>query len=240
MDPLASRTAARYIQARDEAALEALADHWADVFLDELAKSVDITEDAVEQVLRSKGVTADDVNSLVGEKSAGFGNLVKALGGWIAGHIWHMLVAPFIGIGRLVVSSKFRTDVKRSFIRALKHEVRATRHLVRVAGRLARGEEVNPREKKAAMHQLMDVLLKVVLVYFAGPHVAHLFQHGVWKALAALLSPLDEVLAILLDKPIRAVAKKLMNADIGLLPSGFYTHFRNAALGVYPKYADSP
>jgi hypothetical protein len=136
-----------------------------------------------------------------------------------------MIVGPFIGIKKLIVSPKFRSEVKTSFKRALNHEVRSTKHMIDVAGRLARGEEVNPQEKKTAMRQLVDILTKAVLVYFAGPHIAHLFAGGIWKALAALLSPLDEIVIILLDKPIRAAAQKLLSADIGLLPSGFYTHF---------------
>jgi hypothetical protein len=223
---LSHRVASRYIRAaQDEAAFEAMVDHWADVFLDELASNVQIDEGDVESLLRSQGVSAEDINDVVGMKQAGLGNLVKALGGWIAHSVWHMVTGPFIGIKKLITSQKFRDEVKRSFKRALNHEVRATKHMVSVAGRLARGEEVNPQEKKAAMHQLVDILTKAVLVYFTGPHIAHFFAGGIWKALGALLSPLDEIVVILLDKPIRAAAQKLLSADIGLLPSGFYTHF---------------
>lgn len=228
MDRLSQRVASRFVQAQDEAALEAMVDHWVNVFLDELASEVQITEDDVEKVLRSQGVTADDVNALVGMKQAGVGNLIRILGGWVAGHVWHMIAGPFIGIGKFIISAKFRGEVKRAYKRALSHEIRSTKHLLSVAGRLARGESVKPQEKKAAMHQLVDILVKVVIAYFAGPHVAHLFSGGIWKALAALLSPLDEILLVLLDKPLRAVAKKLMSADIGLLPSGFYTHYARA------------
>jgi hypothetical protein len=136
-----------------------------------------------------------------------------------------MLIHPFLAIGKMLVSPSFRNEIKISFKRALSHEVRASKHMLSVAGRLARGEEVNRQERKAAMHQLTDILVKAVLLYFAGPHIAHLFESGIWKALAALLSPLDEVILVLLDKPIRAATKKLMSADLGLMPSGFYTHF---------------
>ena len=136
-----------------------------------------------------------------------------------------MIVHPFLSLGKLVKSSAFRQEVKNAFKRALRHEVRATKHMLSVAGRLARGEEVKPQERKAAMHQLVDVLTKALLLYFAGPHVAHLFQSGLWRALGALLSPLDEIIVILLDKPLRAATRKLLSADIGLMPSGFYTHF---------------
>jgi hypothetical protein len=226
VDRLAHHVTSRYIRAQeDQAAFEAMVDHWADIFLDELADNVQIDDKDVEGLLRSQGVSAEDINDVVGMKQAGLGNLVKALGGWIAHNVWHMIVGPFIGIKKLIVSPKFRSEVKTSFKRALNHEVRSTKHMIDVAGRLARGEEVNPQEKKTAMRQLVDILTKAVLVYFAGPHIAHLFAGGIWKALAALLSPLDEIVIILLDKPIRAAAQKLLSADIGLLPSGFYTHF---------------
>jgi len=210
----------------DEAALDALADHWADVFLDELAGNTQIDGKAVAQVLQAKGISADDINRLVpeGTKEAGVGTFVRVLGGLILRGLWHMLVHPFLAIGKLIRSSSFRNEVKTSFKRALKHEVRASKHMLSVAGRLARGEEVRPQERKAAMRQLVQVLTKSVLLYFIGPHISHLFAGGIWKALAALLSPINDVMLVLLDKPIRAAAKKLMQADIGLMPSGFYTH----------------
>ncbi len=158
-------------------------------------------------------------------KTAGLGHLIRALGGLILNGVWHMIVAPFINIGKLITSPAFRVEIKTAFRRALSHEMRSTKHMVNVAGRLSRGEEVNPQERTTAMHQLVDILTKVVLLYFVGPRITGLFENGIWKALAALMSPLDDIVVILLDKPIRAAAKKLMSADIGLLPSGFYTHF---------------
>jgi hypothetical protein len=225
---ITDRVATRFAQAQDdEAALDTLADHWADVFLDELAGTVQINEKSVAQVLHAQGISADDINGMApeGTKEAGFGTPVRVLGGLIMRGLWHMLIHPFLAIGKMFVSPSFRNEVKISFKRALKHEVRASKHMMSVAGRLARGEEVKPQERKAAMHQLTAILVKAVLVYFAGPHVSHLFASGFWKAGATLLSPIDEVLMVLLDKPLRAATKKLMSADIGLMPSGFYTHF---------------
>lgn len=214
MDVLALQVAARHIRAReDEEAFEVMVNHWIDIFLDELSQNTHIDEGDVEALLRSEGVTAEDVNALVSGsvKEAGFGNLVQALGGWILKSAWHMVLSPFIGIKKLLTSSEFRTGVKQSFRRALSHEVRATKHMVSVAGRLARGEKVNPQEKKAAMRQLVGILVKVILLYFAGPQIAHYFAGGILKAL--LLSPLDEILVALLDKPLRAAAQKLLTAE---------------------------
>jgi hypothetical protein len=224
MDPT-HRVAARYLQAQDEEAFDALVDHWADVFLDELERNTQITESEVDQVLKAQGVSAEDLDIISDEGNKEASNFIRALGGLVLRGVWNTLVHPFLAIGKMIKSPSFRQEVKVSFRRALRHEVRSTKHMISVAGRLARGEEVNPQERKAAMHQLVDILTKAILVYFAGPHIAHLFAGGAWKALAAILSPLDEVLAILLDKPLRAAAKKLLSADIGMLPSGFYTHF---------------
>jgi len=176
-------------------------------------------------VLQAEGVTADALNALADPMTKQAGGFIRALGGLVFRGLWALVVHPFLALGKFVRSSQFRSEVKASFKRALRHEVRATKHMMDVAGRLARGEEVNPHERKAAMHQLVDILTKAILIYFAGPHVAHLFAGGVWKALAAFMSPLDEIIAILLDKPIRAAARKLLSADIGMLPSGFYTHW---------------
>jgi hypothetical protein len=227
------RVAARYLRAQeDAAALEAMADHVADLFLDALAEEKFTGKD-VAQAFGQAGITAGDINKLLpSAKTAGlaeFGTKLKILGGLVLEGLWHALIHPFLALGKLFVSAQFRKEVKAAFRRALSHEVRSTRHMLSVAGRLARREEVNPQETKAALHQMTDILSKAVLVYFAGPSVAHLFSGGIWKAFVTLLSPIDEIMVILLDRPLRAVAKKLMNADIGLLPSGFYTHFSKSA-----------
>jgi len=226
MDPLASKVATRYIQAQDEKALEALADYWVDAFLDEFIARADIGEREVELALRAKGVSADDLNAVSpGTKEAGFKDTVKVLGGLVLRGIWHMTIHPFLAIVKFFRSPQFRSEVKVAFNRALRHEVRATKHLADVAGRLARGEEVNIYERKTAMHQFVDILTKAVLIYFAGPHITHFFAGGFWQVVAAIVTPLDEIIVILVDKPVRAAAKKLLNADLGMLPSGFYTHF---------------
>lgn len=222
---LSRRVAARYLCAQDEAAFEALADHWADVFLDEFVEHLHIDAAHVNAALQAGGVTADQVNALTDTRQAGLGEWIRALGGKILKSTWHMLVGPFVAIKKLIFSQQFRTEIKISFRRALDHEARSTRHMVEVAGRLARGEDVPAPERKTAMIQLVDILTKIVFAYLAGPHVVDMFSGGIWKALAAVLSPLDEVAIMLFDKPLRAASRKLLGADIGMLPSGFYTHF---------------
>jgi hypothetical protein len=105
----------------------------------------------------------------------------------------------------------------------VKHEIRASKHVASVAGRLARGEDVNKHERKAAMHQLVVCFKTGLMIYLAGPQITALFTHGIWKSLASF-TPIDDIVAILLNQPIQYASKALLGADIGLLPSGFYTH----------------
>jgi hypothetical protein len=222
----ARRVAQRYRRAQeDERALDEFVDHWVDEFLKTFVQNVNLSEGAVEGALKAQGVSADKVNEVTNPDGKEAGGFIQALGGRILHGVWHMLISPFLNIAKFFGSEEFRTEIKRRVKRALSHEVRATRHMLEVAGRLARGEEVNPQERKAAMHQLVDIVTKTVAIYFAGPHIAHFFAGGIWKVLGMIASPVDEILVILLDKPLRIAAKKLLGADIGLLPSGFYTHF---------------
>lgn len=211
---------------QDEAAMDAMVDYWLDQALEEFEGSLEMSERSVENALLTKGVSADKLNEVfhqdTNKESAGG---IRALGGFLLKTLWHMVIGPFVSIAKFIKSSAFRNEVKLAFKRALKHEVRSTKHMVSVAGRLMRGEEVNPQERKAAMMQFVDIFTKVLLAYLTGPHIAHMFSGSVWKVIGTFLSPLDEILAVLLDKPIRAAAKKLLGSDLGMLPSGFYTHF---------------
>lgn len=152
-----------------------------DALLDGLAAEQPFDAGSVEAVLRRQGLKADAVNALAEGKTAGIGQAIRALGGLVLHGVWHALMQPFVAIKKLIFSASFRTEVKRAFKRALRHEIRSTRHMLSVFGRLARGEEVNQHERKAAFHQMLDILTKVVFVYLAGPHVAALFTHGIWK-----------------------------------------------------------
>jgi hypothetical protein len=225
-DDLPKRVARRYRQANDQAALEAMAGYWADVFLDQFVGAVDLGPAHVESILAENGLSADVVNEAdPTTKTAGAFEWVQALGGKILKGTLHLLLGPFFGIKKFITSPAFRAEVKTGFMRALDHEKRSTIHMLSVASRLAHGEDVNPQERKAAMVQLVDILSKVVLAVLVGPHIVALFQGGIWKVLAAAMSPLDDIVFILFDKPIRVAARKLLGADIGMLPSGFYTHF---------------
>jgi hypothetical protein len=227
MQAIATRVAQRYLRATSpEGVFEDLADTWVDAFIDALP-NVSVSEDEVERVLERDGLTADKLNEMTGApvKTASAYEWVAALGGFILKRVWKTIAHPFVSLEAFIRSPEFRADVKRAFKRALSHEVRSTKHMMEVAERLAKGDEVKPQEVKAARAQVIDILSKAVLIYVVGPHLAQLFAHGVMKALLAILSPLDELAAILLDKPLRIATKKMLDTETGLLPSGFYTHF---------------
>ena len=205
--------------------VDAIIDSWGEAFIGSLAK-FRMTEADVDAAL-SGDLTADDVNAAFDPtgKTAGFMDTVSALGGKVLSGAWHMLTAPFIAAWKMATSPQYRAKVIAGIKRALRHEVRATKHMVVVAQRLLAGEEVKQQEVKAAVVQFVDLAMKVLIGVFVGPHIAHLFAHGVLKALASLLSPLDEVIGVMIDKPLRWATQHLIGESVGLLPSGFYTHF---------------
>lgn len=207
-------------------ALDALVDSWTEGFLDSLRK-VRLDGREVARALSRSGLSADDVNALnpEGMKTAGFGDWITALGGKILKSTWHALAQPFVSVWKLLTSSAYRLEIKRSIKRTVKHEIRATRHMANVVMRLAQGEKIPPQEAKAAARQFADIATKVILGVVIGPHVAHLFAAGPLKALMMLMSPLEEIAGMAFDKPLRWASEKFLGGAIGLLPSGFYTHF---------------
>jgi hypothetical protein len=206
----ATRVMGRFKRAQEED-LGALADHFADAFVDEIAQLNLFDERRVSQALASNGLRAEDINSLAPGKTAG--PSIRALGGLILRGLWQVLIRPFLVLGKFVRSSKFREDIRREFRKALRQEVRASRHMADVAARWARGGDIHPEEFKAARHQAVRILTKVVLVYFAAPAVTGLFAGGIWAAVSRLWFPAEEILVVLLDRPLRAVAHRLLSAQ---------------------------
>jgi len=197
----------RFKRAQEDA-LEALADQVADAFLLELSGLDLFSKKRVDRALVEKGLTADALNSMAEGKTAG--PMVKALGGLVLRGLWYALVRPFFVLGKLIRSSTFREEIKAAFKKALRKDARSTRHLGDVASRWANGDEVHPKEFQAAKQQLLRILAKVLLIYFAAPELAGLFSGGVWHAINALWFPTEEILLLLLDRPLSAVMKKLM------------------------------
>ena len=213
---LRERVAHRYIRATDEEALDTMVSHWSQVFLDEVLAHLNLDSPSVEAVLHQEGVTADDLNAVSGTHTASVGDTLRILGGLVLRGVWAVTLKPFLALGKMVSSSRFRGEVLAAFRRALSHDVRATRHMASVAGRIARGEPVNPYERKEAMHHLVHLLSQAVLVCLTGSQVTGLFRGGVWKALEAVSRPVGEILVILFDRPLRAAGKKLLSQDIGV------------------------
>jgi len=230
MSVSASRVASRHLRTRRASAdvldvVDAIVDAWGEAFLVGLAR-FRMTEDDVDAAL-SGSLSADEVNAAFDPtgKTAGVMDTVQALGGKVLSVAWHMLTHPFIAAWKFITNPQYRAKVITGIKRAIRHEIRATRHMVGVAQRLIAGETVKPQEVKAAVMQFIDIAMKVLIGWFIGPHIAHLFAQGVFKALASLMSPLDEVIGIIIDAPIRWATQHLLGESVGLLPSGFYTHF---------------
>lgn len=225
----AARVASRHLHTRTASAetlevVDAMIDAWGEAFLDSLAR-FRITEDNVDDALTGH-MDPDEVNAAFDPagRTAGIMDTVSALGGKVLSEAWHMITHPFIAAWKMATSSSYRGKVIAGVKRAVRHEVRATRHMFIVAQRLLAGEEVRPQEVRAAVFQFADLTVRVLLVKFVGPHIAHMFSHGALKAMASLLTPIDEVVAVMVDKPMRWATNHLLGEAIGLLPSGFYTH----------------
>lgn len=231
MPASASRVASRHLRSASTDVLDvldvldAIVDNWGEALLDRLAK-YRVTEDDIDAALTGS-LSAEDVNASFDPtgRTAGVMDTVTALGGKVLSGAWHMITHPFIAAWKMVTSSQYRAKVITGFKRAIRHEFRATRHMVRVANRLMNGEEVPKQEVRAAVLQFVDLAVRVLIGMFVGPHISHAFAHGGMKALASLLTPLDEVVAVVIDKPMRWATNQLIGEAIGLLPSGFYTHF---------------
>lgn len=209
------RVAERYTQARTDDALDELADYLVDALFDELGQNP-ISEQDVSKALQQGGLSAEDVNQLADGKQAG--GFLNALGGLVARGLWRLIVQPFLALGKLFQSSAFRTEVKNAFKKAIRRDIRASKHVLDVARRLALAEPVKPQELKAAMRQLLDILARVLFLYFTGPSVAAMFSGGVWPALSRVMVPIGEVIVVLLDKPLRGAIAKLMTAGLERMP----------------------
>jgi len=221
---VASRHLSRTASADQWDVVDAIIDQWTVAFLHMLS-GYNLTPHDVDAALSGE-VSAEDVNAIFDPsgKTAGIMDTVHALGGNVLSGAWHMITHPFIAAWKMVTNPQYRAKVAVSIKRAWRHEVRASKHMLIVAQRLLAGEEVKPQEVHTAAIQFVDILSKVLLAVFIGPHIVHLFSHGILKALASLLSPLDEIVGVMIDKPIRMISQKFLGHSVGLLPSGFYTH----------------
>jgi hypothetical protein len=208
---LSDRVAKRFKRAQLDA-LDFFIYRVADQFLDALSRLDLFAEKNVSMALLQKGLDATSVNKLTAGKTAG--PLVKALGGLIARGLWYALIRPFLLLAKIVRSASFRSEIKADVRRALRKEVRETRHMFDVASRWQRGDTIHPQELKAAKDQMLRILVKLVLVYFATAPVTGLFQGGLWKAIQRFAAPAEEILILLLDRPLTALLQRLRDAPV--------------------------
>jgi hypothetical protein len=136
----------------------------------------------------------------------------------MAKHSGHQLIHPFIAAKDLLTDPAKRKKFGKYLKGAFHKEVKETKHLRDTIGKALSGERVYDVDRKRAINQAVD-LVKVGLI--AGT-VAHLFHGGVIKAISALASPVDEVVGMAIDKPLRDITERMFGHSHGLLPSSFY------------------
>lgn len=146
-------------------------------------------------------------------------NLRKALG-----HAWHTVVHPFHAAWDLARKSEARKELRTKIVKAVKQEGRETKALLGTLGRALKGEKISAAERSAAIAQTADIVKTALISYAVG----HIFAGGVVKALATLASPVDEIVGIAIDKPLRAVTAKVFGGAHGLLPTAFYESEQSA------------
>ena len=240
MRPNPKTVAARYLRAsftegEEPASVELdpsdvlvqLAYSWMDEFLD-LLEPVRLTVSDIEAVLEGADIEALNdayVEETGVDRTAGAAETVQVAGGKLLKGAWHALTGPITSIWKLLKSKGYRAEIKKSLLRVIHHEVRATRHLIHVAVKLSKNEPVSKHEMRMAAVQFVDLASKAIMIWFIGPHVAHFLSSGVTNILLSLISPFDDLAGILLDRPLRWVSKKFLGRELGLLPGGFYTHF---------------
>ena len=141
----------------------------------------------------------------------------------------HQLIHPFVAMKNLATKPESRAELKahikgaikkeEAHIKgAIKKEVGESKRMVSTIGRALKGEKISPEDRKQAIHQTAD-LVKTAMMTMA---VAHIFAGGIAKALAILASPVDEVVGMAIDIPIRKATMKVFGVAHGLLPSAFY------------------
>jgi hypothetical protein len=153
------------------------------------------------------------------EKSAGKpapkGKLRRALG-----KAWHTLAEPFVGAYHLATKKSARKEFKDKIGGALKKETAETKEMLGILKKaVTPGQKVSKEERAKAINQVVD-LAKASLI---GTMYGHIAAQGIGEFLATVASPGDEMLGVLIDKPLRKVTKKIFGHEHGILPSAFYS-----------------
>jgi hypothetical protein len=133
-------------------------------------------------------------------------------------HVWEAVTDPFKKAWKLATDKKYRTEVKDFVVKAARKEGGQTKAMAGTFAKLLKGEKVTREEKMQAMDQMADI----VKVAAMGAMVGHIAGGGIVKLAATLASPADELAGIAIDKPLRAITKKLFGREHGILPTSFY------------------
>lgn len=207
-----SRVAERYLRAQAEA-LEPLIDQVVDQLLNALARKDVFTDQAVSQALLEKGIDHSTLAALTSPRVASE-PLIKALGGLVHRGLWYLLARPFKLLAKIFRSAAFRQEIKATVRRAVRKEFRDTRHMLDVAGRWQRGEPLHPKEAQAAKAQLLRLAAKAILIYCTLGPASGLFSGSLWKSLRRFAGPAEEILVLLLDRPLSALIHKLSTTPV--------------------------
>jgi len=212
---MGSKIVARYLRATgDMRVLEPVVDTTVDRFINLLVDEDPLSEKKVSHVLQEVGVTPDMVNSSDPHNKEAGESLV-ALGGLVRKALWYVLIRPFKLVAKILTSSSFRQGLKKTVWKALSRDAEATRRLVEVFGKHLSGEPIRPRELQLAKKQLVSLIARAALLYFAGPQLLGAFGGPIWTTVGKLAAPVTEILGTLFVAPINAVSRRLMTEDLG-------------------------
>lgn len=131
---------------------------------------------------------------------------------------WHAVSDPFKKAWQLATDKEYRTEVKDFVVRAAKKEGTQTKEMAKHIARAMKGEKLTKEEKAMVADQLADIV-KASLITGV---VAHAAAGGVAQFLATVASPVDELVGVALDGPLRKLTKKMLGREHGLLPTSFY------------------
>lgn len=149
-------------------------------------------------------------------------------------HTMHMVTEPFHVAKKLWTSPEARKNLKDSFKKAFHTEAKETKHLGQTIKDALSGKAISEEDRSKAINQTAD-LAKVAL---GGVFLHHLAGYGIKKFLASVATPLDEVIGVLIDKPIRKITKKVFGQEHGLMPSAFYGVSMEPAKAASRRYAN--
>lgn len=132
--------------------------------------------------------------------------------------VWHAVSHPFKAAYKLATDKKYRGQVKDFVVKACKKEGTQTKQMAKNIARVLKGEKLSAEEKAAIADQLADVVKVAVM----GAVVGHAAAGGLAKLAATVATPVDELVGVAIDGPLRKATKKLFGREHGLLPTSFY------------------